>query len=269
MIIIKTDSISDDINIIASIMFNIEVGKNVYGINGKFYKPDEDFNTISKNGITYSITYNNNIILTTDKKDFPKQLIDQNIQKLEVKYSKKYNTKTKKERIIDTYIFDNNFDNLYTWEIKDDFYTLFNSKTSKELIMLHNMLIIDTHDIFNTTSKVTMINDLSKAHFKMMKRFVNIEPILFNTYTNNIDLELRKLYNIHRKYWDFKTRPYKYPIFLPIYEEKLCNINPIGVNEFEYDKKFYKECLDPISFHQKIYDIILNISQGHKKKIIL
>jgi len=197
MIIIKTDLIYNDIKTISSIMFNIEVGKKVYDINGEFNKPDEDFNTISKNGIIYSMTHNNNIILTTDKKKFPKQLIENSIKKLEEKYLKRFNNKIKNERIIDTIIFDNNFNNLYTWEIQDDFYKLFNNKNPKELLMFHNMLIIDNNNIFNTTNKVTIIDKLSFGNFKMMKKFINKDPVLFNSYTNSIDLELRKLYNIH------------------------------------------------------------------------
>jgi hypothetical protein len=123
MIIIKNADLKNDkaIMVIATLLFNMELGKTVFNTSGEFDNCDEDFHVLSKNGITYNINGSiGNIIVMYDEKiqrynnTYLKELsikLENTMKYLDDIYIKKYNSiKYFTEQSLDFTLVSRNYD---------------------------------------------------------------------------------------------------------------------------------------------------------------
>jgi hypothetical protein len=290
MIIIKIDNFDIEAEKeIATLLFNMEMGKKSFNIMGDIDNPDEDFHVLHKNGISYTIygSVGSLILLKQNKTDDPyfesfiHNMVN-HLSDLDDKYNKncgiinhytggstdyslnsKPFTSTTRRIITSTHNQIQQKEETYRWTVIDyieDGY----KKSTRDIweytkLREYNTLIIDTNNIFNTDCKITFIDSIKTENYVMSKNFIDYK-FTYNAENKNIDEMLRYLRN------DRNLIDLEYTLdllmFTPIYVEEWKNIKPMqGITNREippcayiYDM-LYTEYHTPSELEEKIDDV--------------
>lgn len=273
MIIIKYDGNVNDGKInssdmaIATTMFNIETGKRVFDIRGNIDRPDDDFNTITKGGITYSIHLMKGSLLFTNIGPVGGIFLSTIIKKIrsiidrlhlrynELKGGVRYYTANSIDFVAESTLVKRvsyrkigtsgtGTTNTFTWTNrrfnKEDIdirrcYCNNRAEWEYNHIYYHNAIVVDLINIFNTPDHITIIHDKPElSHFVMSSRVVCTGEVYFNNKLGGIYPTLQHLNGI--KYIDKDENHNEVGhIFQPIYEEQWCNINPMRAKRMDVD----------------------------------
>ena len=263
MIIIKIDQErNEETNMtIATTLFNMELGKKVFNIDGSINNPDEDLYILTKDGISYTIhgIVGNIVVIYRGENHRYTEFLISDIEKilhdLDMKYMDEfkeincYNGKSMDYTLVSEAISDRNKKRRKIVKNKDtppnkgqflwriDWPEIFMSNSRKyvgnrnlweyETLLLYNTLVIDTDNVFNTKENITIIDDIPKVKdYNISTRFVSLEEFTYDKKYGRIDSILREMKD--PGYNDQHTM-YITPVFVPIYEEKWENIKPIRV----------------------------------------
>lgn len=247
MIIIKIEhgDVTDWITAIASIMFNMELGKHIFDLQGNIVDGKSNYHVLSKNGISYTIRgiAGNLIILPTNS--IILNNIESELHDLDCKYEEKYGSKYQysqessdyavkmikchgrtllKTRIpmVDVFVW-------RTLDIPNSIKVLKNTaeRLNRNMyefnnIMNYNTLIIDMANIFKMDDKVVFMDrPLSISDYNMGNIVVCNETICIFEKTGVL-YEIYKSFDVADSYHGINFQP----IFSPIFEEKWSNIKP-------------------------------------------
>jgi hypothetical protein len=250
---------------IATLLFNMELGKRAFNIFGELDDPDDDFHVIHKDGISYTIQgiIGNIIVMCNQKKrkenkEVIKSLmlnLDKIMYELDDVYIKEYGSiqqytgksldytlvsESYTKKNTDRRKFIHNQDTMsnkshYIWKIIVDEQEILFGDAGKydrnmweytELIK-YNTLIIDTDDVFETSTNITFIDGVPEIkHYIMAKRFINYDVLAYNVKYGGVRNILHKVKDPEYKQEDQGNIE---AIFTPIYAEVWENINPMRI----------------------------------------
>lgn len=263
MIIIKIDVDKTDacIMAIATVMFNMELGKNVYSLTGEFNDDAEDYHVLYKDGISYTIqgTTGRIVVLYNGDDRRYNEFLGWDLEKLMVKLDNEYINKYGVIEQYDSRSMDytlastftsKNDDNcrriivhkdinkkkgLITWMFQQDkrstlfpeFMREYNRNTWEfSRLKDYNTIIIDTDNIYNTENTVTMLQQLPEpSMYTMIDRFIDMKPITISEKYDGIQQQIYDAFGVVNQKTFYSSVDSAH-IFTPIYEEKWENIKP-------------------------------------------
>jgi hypothetical protein len=265
----------ESINItIASMLFNMELGCKVFSPNGEIDEPDEDFHVIEKNGISYTIqgVIGNIVVLYNGDNhrytDFLSWDLEKTLQTLDNIYintrvegipqytgksldytlvSELHNTTDDRRNIIHNINKYSSQNSHFVWVMTLDGKKILRTHSKNKAsnrntneyrhLVQHNTLVIDTINVFESKENITFINGMpSKSDYSMSKKFVSYDVFTYSKKYGGIDYNLRhvgKSKSIGKKYLYLNEKIE--PLFIPIYDEKWENINPMRSDDWDTD----------------------------------
>lgn len=266
MIIIKIDEERDDAtNIaIASMLFNMELGRRAFDSDGKIDEPDEDFHVLVKDGISYTIQgiIGNIVVLYRgDDRRYQEFLawdLEKALRDLDEKYvrangegiphytgksmdftlvselqpAKKNDTDRRKiVHKADAPSHKSHF----VWRMVSDCNKILFENNARVYdrnvgeynhLVRYNTLVIDINNVFDSKENITFINGLpSKSDYAMARKFISYDVFTYSEKYGGIDSVLRSL-NDPKQKQEMQEMKIE-PLFIPVYEEDWENINPM------------------------------------------
>lgn len=255
---------------IAAVMFNMELGKNVFNLDGTLITDGGDYHVLSKDGITYTIQgiTGNVVILANDVDKRYNEFLGWDLEKalhtlddvyidvhndikiytsksldytLELKAIKSKQNKKERRKITLKDSLPNG--DVFTWKMGVTDILFHDVKKAYDrnvweyqMLQRYNTIIIDTDNVFNTEKNITMLNrEPEMSDYTMSSRFISMDPISFSK-TSGILYEIKNAFGIENNVSDFNNIE---PVFIPIYEEKWESIRPrrVVVNNETMDIK--------------------------------